>query len=63
MKCRIKHDSAILGYIIIIYCFIILKPRNFLACLRGGGGPQAGEVTCLGVVTLMSIIIISHFNP
>ena len=47
----------------IIYCFIILKPRNFWACLCGGGGPQAGDVTQLGVVTLISIIIISHFNP
>ena len=25
------------------------------ACLHGGGGPQVGEVTCLGGVTRLSI--------
>ena len=28
---------------------------SFKACLHGGGGPQEGEVTCLGGVTCQSI--------
>ena len=36
------------------------------ACLRGGGGPQVGEVTRLGGVTRLSIhfliLIWSHLN-
>ena len=29
--------------------------KQFRACLHGGGGPQVGEVTCLGGVTRLSI--------
>ena len=28
---------------------------NLRACLHGSGGPQVGEVTCLGGVTCLSI--------
>ena len=33
----------------------ILHKGLFRACLHGGGGPQAGEVTSLGGVTRLSI--------
>ena len=29
----------------LVYCVV-----EFRACLHGGGGPQVGEVTCLGGV-------------
>jgi len=38
--------------------FVSQKPKiqkALRACLHGGGGPQVGEVTCLGGVTRLSI--------
>ena len=38
------------------YLFILLPTKGFVRdCLHGGGGPQVGEVTGLGVVTRLSI--------
>ena len=31
------------------------RPSYLRACLHGGGGPQVGDVTCLGGVTCLSI--------
>ena len=31
------------------------KSNRFGACLHGRGGPQVGEVTCLGGVTHLSL--------
>ena len=36
-------------------CFIDVAQTLLRACLRGGGGPQVGEVTRLGGVTHLSI--------
>ena len=39
-----------------ISCVIVCAGSSYLrACLHGGGGPQVGDVTCLGGVTCLSI--------
>ena len=39
-----------------ISCVIVCADSSYLrACLHGGGGPQVGDVTCLGGVTHLSI--------
>ena len=42
------HFSTIYSEIMLL--FFTLRP-----CFHGGGGPQVGEVTCLGGLTLQSI--------
>ena len=37
------------------YTEIMLLLFTLRACFHGGGGPQVGEVTCLGGLTLLSI--------
>ena len=37
------------------YTEIMLLLFTLRACFRDGGGPQVGEVTCLGGLTLLSI--------
>ena len=37
------------------YTEIMLLLFTLRACFHGGGGPQVGEVTCLGRLTLLSI--------
>ena len=34
---------------------VAVSSSDLRTCLRGGGGPQAGEETCLGKVTRLSI--------
>ena len=51
--------ALIRGWVLIrkntVHRFQLVSFSNLRACLRGGGGPQVGEVTLLGGVTRLSI--------
>ena len=40
---------------VLVNIYVPNKDKDLRACLHGGGGPQEGEVTCLGGVTRLSI--------
>ena len=40
---------------VLVNIYVPTKDKDLRACFHGGGGPQEGEVTCLGGVTRLSI--------
>ena len=47
--------SFVLRHLVIASICNIMKLPEVRACLHGGGGPQVGEVTRLGVVSRLTI--------
>ena len=48
-KCRIRIRSSCSHFDLVLRKQRLFLPWSLSACLPGGGGPQIGEVTCVGV--------------
>ena len=46
--------------ILTVNCFP--RDQSLRACLHGGGGPQVGEVTCLGGVQKVTLLYMQSYN-
>ena len=49
----LKIENKLLNSLQLSYIFAVWELLR--ACLHGGGGPQVGEVTCLGGLTRLFI--------
>ena len=48
-KCRIRIRSSCSHFDLVLRQQRLFLPWSLIACLPGGGGPQKGEVTCVGL--------------